>query len=69
MRSDFRFWHFSDIPRVGDESAMWGKADIGALLAIPRLWRAGLWGLAQKVATETAEPVKKSVTRVLQKVI
>ena len=28
-----------------------------------------LWGLAQKVATETAEPVKKSVTRVLQKVI
>jgi hypothetical protein len=48
---------------------MWGKADIGALLAIPRLWRAGLWGLAQKVATETAEPVKKSVSRVLQKVI
>ena len=28
-----------------------------------------LWGLAQKVATETAEPVKKSVSRVLQKVI
>jgi phasin len=28
-----------------------------------------LWGLAQKVATETAEPVKKSVNRVLQKVI
>jgi hypothetical protein len=28
-----------------------------------------LWGLAQKVAIETAEPVKKSVTRVLQKVI
>ena len=28
-----------------------------------------LWGLAQKVATETAEPVKKSVTMVLQKVI
>jgi phasin len=28
-----------------------------------------LWGLAQKVATETAEPIKKSVTRVLQKVI
>ena len=27
---------------IGDESAMWGKADIGALLAIPRLWRAGL---------------------------
>jgi hypothetical protein len=54
---------------VGDESAMWGKVDIGALLAIPRLWRAGLWGLAQKVATETAEPVKQSITRVLQKVI
>ena len=28
-----------------------------------------LWGLAQKVAIETAEPVKKSVTMVLQKVI
>ena len=30
------FWRrpFSDIPRVGDESAKWGKADIGALLAI-----------------------------------
>jgi len=28
-----------------------------------------LWGLALKVATETAEPVKKSVTRVLQKAI
>ena len=27
-----------------------------------------LWGLAQKVATETAEPFKNSVTRVLQKV-
>jgi phasin len=26
-----------------------------------------LWDLAQKVATETAEPIKKSVTRVLQK--
>jgi phasin len=28
-----------------------------------------LWSLAQKIATETAEPVKKSVTRVLQRVI
>jgi phasin len=27
-----------------------------------------LWELAQKVATETAEPIKKSFTRVLQKV-
>ena len=27
-----------------------------------------LWQLAQKVATETAEPIKQSVTRVLQKV-
>ena len=27
-----------------------------------------LWDLVQKVATETAEPIKKSVTRVLQKV-
>jgi phasin len=26
-----------------------------------------LWGLAQKVATETAEPIKKSFDRVLQK--
>ena len=26
-----------------------------------------LWGLAQKVATETAEPIKKSVAKVLQK--
>jgi phasin len=26
-----------------------------------------LWGLAQKVATETAEPIKKSFARVLQK--
>jgi len=26
-----------------------------------------LWELAQKVATETAEPIKKSVTKVLQK--
>jgi phasin len=26
-----------------------------------------LWALAQKVATETAEPIKKSFTRVLQK--
>jgi phasin len=26
-----------------------------------------LWDLVQKVATETAEPIKKSVTRVLQK--
>jgi phasin len=28
-----------------------------------------LWDLAQKVATETAEPIKKSFTRTLQKVI
>lgn len=27
-----------------------------------------LWDLAQKVATETAEPIKKSVVRVMQKV-
>jgi hypothetical protein len=27
-----------------------------------------LWDLAQKVAIETAEPIKKSVSRVLQKV-
>jgi phasin len=27
-----------------------------------------LWGLAQKVATETAEPIKKGVSRVLHKV-
>jgi hypothetical protein len=27
-----------------------------------------LWDLVQKVATETAEPIKKSVTRALQKV-
>jgi hypothetical protein len=27
-----------------------------------------LWNLAQKVATETAEPIKKSFTRALQKV-
>ena len=26
-----------------------------------------LWELAQKVATETAEPIKKSFTKVLQK--
>jgi hypothetical protein len=26
-----------------------------------------LWQLAQKVATETAEPIKKGLTRVLQK--
>jgi hypothetical protein len=26
-----------------------------------------LWGLAQRLATETAEPIKKSFTRVLQK--
>ncbi len=51
-------------PKLGFEMPLFAMPGI---LEVTSAQNKELWELAQKVATETAEPIKKSFTRVLQK--